>query len=228
VSPLAVDAVLFDFRGTLFNDEDDASWIRSAAASIGRVLSDEELTSILARGAEVAEDPEIRAALDRCDTSLEVHREANLRWLHAVGIDDELAIAIWGRDGHPDATYAFSDAAPVMRALKDHGLPIAVVSDIHYDIRAHFRNHDLDQYVDAYVLSFEHGIQKPDAAMFTLALDALGAAAYRALMVGDTPSHDGGAAHVGIQTFILPGPFQAGRTGPRGLDAVLRLVGLPA
>ena len=76
------------------------------------------------------------------------------------------------------------------------------------------------------MLSFEHGVQKPDAAMFTLALDALGVAADRALMVGDTPSHDGGAAQVGIQTYLLPGPFRPGRAGPRGLDAVLRLVGI--
>ena len=65
------------------------------------------------------------------------------------------------------------------------------MSDIHYDIRDHFRRHDLDQFVDAYVLSFEHGIQKPDAEMFTLALDALGVSADRALMVGDTPANDG-------------------------------------
>jgi HAD superfamily hydrolase (TIGR01549 family) len=221
-----IDAVLFDFRGTLFNDESDTTWIRSSAASIGRDLSDDEIDAILTRGAVVAEDPEIQAALDRCDTSFEVHREANLRWLRAVGLDDELAIAIWARDGHPDATYAFEDAAPVMAAVRASGKGIAVVSDIHYDIRDHFRRHDLDQFVDSYVLSCEHGIQKPDAEMFTLALDALNVSADRALMVGDTPSNDGGATKVGIATFLLPGPFKSGRTGPRGLDAVLRLAAI--
>jgi hypothetical protein len=29
------DAVLFDFRGTLFNVEDDPTWVRNAALSIG-------------------------------------------------------------------------------------------------------------------------------------------------------------------------------------------------
>ena len=221
-----IDAVLWDFRGTLFGDEDDTSWIRNSAESIGRELSDDEIAAILARGAVVAEDPEIEAALDRCDTSLEVHREANLHWLRAVGLDDELAIAIWARDGHPDASFAFPDAAPVMQTLHENGVRMAVVSDIHYDIRTHFRNHDLDRYVDAYVLSFEHGCQKPDAEMFTRALEALDVSAERALMVGDTPGHDGGAANVGIPTLILPGPFRAGRRGSRGLDAVLRLAGI--
>ncbi len=221
------DAILWDFRGTLFNDESDASWIRNAAAGIGRDLGDGEIAELLAQGAIVSEDPEIRALLERCDTALDVHREANLTWLRAVGLDDELAIAIWARDGHPDATYPFEDSRPVMQAARASDVTMAVVSDIHYDIRDHFRRHDLDQFVDHYVLSFEHGIQKPDAEMFTMALDALGVTADRALMVGDTPSHDGGATKVGIATLLLPGPFQSGRVGPRGLDAVLRLAGIP-
>ena len=223
---VGIDAVLFDFRGTLFGDEEDSTWIRSAAAGIGRTLTDPEIDELLARGAVAAVDPEIQALLERCDTSLAVHREANLRWFRAAGVDDELAVAIWARDGHPDASFAFSDAAPVMAALREHGIRMAVVSDIHYDIRDHFRRHGLDQYVDAYVLSFEHGCQKPDAEMFTRALDALDVTADRALMVGDTPGNDGGAAGIGIQTYILPGPFCSGRRGSRGLDAVLRLVGI--
>ena len=221
-----IDGVLFDFRGTLFDDENDVAWIRNSAAAIGRALDDEEIAGVLDSLAVIEDRPDIRAALERSDTSLDVHREANLTWFAAAGIDDDLAVAIWARDGHPDASFAFPDAAPVMRTLQEHGKRMVVVSDIHYDIRDHFRRHDLDRYVDDYVLSFEHDCQKPDAEMFTLGLDALGVTADRALMVGDTPANDGGAAHVGIQTLILPGPFRAGRSGPRGLDAVLRLVGI--
>jgi putative hydrolase of the HAD superfamily len=223
-----IDAVLFDFRGTLFNDEDDKAWVRNSGASIGRDLSGDEVAAIVDRLEVTEKDPEIAAALSRCDTSLEVHRDTNLGWLRSAGIDDELAVAIWSRDGHPDATYPFEDSAPVMRAVQRGGRGIAVVSDIHFDIRDHFRRHDLDQFVDSYVLSYEHGIQKPDAEMFTLALDALAVTADCALMVGDTPANDGAATKVGIPTFLLPGPFRAGRPGPRGLDAVLRLAGIGA
>ncbi len=221
-----IEAVLFDFRGTLFDDEDDISWVRNSAAGIGRRIDDVEAAAIIECMNAVRDEPEIAATLDRCDTSLEVHREVNLAWYRAAGLDDELAVAIWARDGHPDATFAFSDSAPVMQAVRGSGKEIAVVSDIHFDIRDHFRRHDLDRFVDTYVLSFEHGIQKPDAEMFTLALDALNVTPDRALMVGDTPATDGGAAHVGIQTYLLPGPFRPGRQGPRGLDAVLRLAGI--
>ena len=46
----AFDAVLFDFRGTLFDDEDDPTWVRNAAASIGRTLGDDEIAAIRRHG----------------------------------------------------------------------------------------------------------------------------------------------------------------------------------
>jgi FMN phosphatase YigB (HAD superfamily) len=220
----AFDGVLWDFRGTLFGDEDDATWIRSSGASIGRSLSDGEVAAIIER--LDATEPQHEAALSRCDASLAVHRATNLAWFADAGIDSELAVAIWARDGHPDATFAFTDAAEVMAVLQAHAVRMVVISNIHYDIRDHFRRHGLDQYVDAYVLSFEHGCQKPDAEMYTRALELLDVPADRALMVGDTPSLDAEAVKYGIATYMLPGPFRAGRSGARGLDAVLRLVGI--
>ena len=57
-------------------------------------------------------------------------------------------------------------------------------------------------------------------------LEALGVSAERALMIGDRASHDGAAAAVGIASYILPGPSREGSREPRGLEAVLRLVGV--
>jgi HAD superfamily hydrolase (TIGR01509 family) len=222
------DAVLFDFRGTLFNIPDDPTWVKGAAARIGRGLSDDEAASLCRHLDDVlAGRPDLSAALEQCDTSLEVHRAALLAWFAAAELDDELAHAIWSYDHEePDANYPFPDTEPVLRALHDHGVKVAVVSDIHYDIRAHFVRHGLDRYVDAYVLSFEHGIQKPDPEIYAKAIDALGVAPSRALSVGDRPSHDCAPVAMGVATYVFGGPFPAGRTGPRGLDAVLRLAGI--
>lgn len=224
------DAVLFDFRGTLFNVEDDPTWVRNAALSIGRAFTDDEVTETVRRlNDTLAARPDLSAAMERCDTSLEVHRGALLAWFAATGLDDELAQAIWARDHKdPAANFPYPDTQPVMRALHEHGMRVAIVSDIHYDIRDHFIRHALDEYVDAYVLSYQYGCQKPDPEMFTRALEALNVPAERALMVGDRASHDGAAAAVGIASYIFPGPFQEGARGPRGLDAVLRLVGIAA
>jgi HAD superfamily hydrolase (TIGR01549 family) len=229
IAGVAFDAVLFDFRGTLFNVEDDPTWVRNAALSIGRALTDEEVTETCRRLDEtLAARPDLAEGLERCDTSLDVHRGALLAWFEATGLDRELAHAIWARDSDdPAANYPYPDTEPVMRALHESGTRVAVVSDIHYDIRDHFVRHQLDAFVDAYVLSYRHGIQKPDAEMFIRALEAVDVPPERALMVGDRASHDGGAAECGIASYIFPGPFQGGTRAPRGLDAVLRLVGVP-
>ncbi len=228
VTALAFDAVLFDFRGTLFNIQDDPTWIRNAAARVGQTFTVNE-SEALSRHLDgiLAARPDLRAGLERCDTSLEVHRDALLAWFAAAELDDDLAHAIWSHDAEdPEANYPFSDTEPVMRGLHEQGVRVAIVSDIHYDIRGHFVRHGLDTYVDAYVLSFEHGIQKPDPDIYALALEALDVEADRALMVGDRASHDGAATDIGIATYIFAGPFRAGTTGPRGLDAVLRLAGI--
>ena len=130
------DAVLFDFRGTLFNVEDDPTWVRNAALSIGRTLTDDEVADTVRRLDEtLAARPDLSAALERCDTSLDVHRGALLAWFAATGLDDELAHAIWARDSDdPAANFPYPDTEPVMRALHEHGTRVAVVSDIHYDI----------------------------------------------------------------------------------------------
>jgi len=222
------DAVLFDFRGTLFNIPDDPTWLRSAAARIGREIGEEE-SKELSRNLDsvLAGRPDLADALERCDTSIDVHRDALLAWFAAAELDDELANAIWAYDHEdPACNYPFPDTEPVLRALHEAGIRVAVVSDIHYDIRSHFERHGFGGYVDAYVLSFEHGIQKPDPAVYAKALEALDVTPDRALSVGDRPSHDAAPVAMGVATYIFGGPFPAGQTGPRGLDAVLRLVGL--
>jgi HAD superfamily hydrolase (TIGR01549 family) len=105
--------------------------------------------------------------------------------------------------------------------LKACGVRIAVISDIHYHLEPHFDHYGLNEFVDGYALSFEHGVQKPDPRLFQIALEQLGVTAAETLMVGDRASRDGGAAAVGITTLILP---PVANYTPRGLDVVLHLL----
>jgi FMN phosphatase YigB (HAD superfamily) len=56
-----------------------------------------------------------------------------------------------------------------VKVLRTLGVKIALVSDIHFDLRADLANRGVADLFDAYVLSFEHGFQKPDPRMFRLA-----------------------------------------------------------
>lgn len=208
--------VLFDWRGTLAHCAPPVWWAERAFGSIGRPATARALAAAAAAVEEAGDLPDI-------DSSAERHREATLRVFARHGLDAELAEALYELDADPTSHPLYPDAEPMLREIHAGGVRISLVSDFHLDLRPALAHHGIADLVDAWVLSFEHGIQKPDRRMFTLALDALGMRPEHALMVGDRASHDGGAAAAGIATLILPSP--PARLEPRGLDVVTRLLG---
>lgn len=148
--------------------------------------------------------PQVVAARQTADCSAELHRAAVLLELRLAGFDDALATAICDRDGDLSATVPYSDTPAVLERLKSCGLRAGVMSDIHYALRPHFDHYGLGPFVDSYTLSFEHGVQKPHARLFQIALEQLGVTPRETLMVGGRAGRDGGAASVGITKLILP------------------------
>jgi HAD superfamily hydrolase (TIGR01509 family) len=208
-------AVLFDWRGTLAHCSPPLWWAERAFAAIGR----EPTAGALAKAAAAHE---AAGDLADIDASAALHREVTLRVFARHGVDAEVAEALYGLDADPANHPLYPDAEPVLREIHARGMAIGLVSDIHLDLRLVLAAQGIADLFDAWVLSFEHGIQKPDVRMFTLALDALDVRPENALMVGDRASHDGGAAAAGIATLILPSP--PAQLEPRGLDAVARLL----
>ncbi|MGW2962611.1 HAD family hydrolase [Streptomyces sp. NPDC001220] len=232
-------AVLFDFSGTLFRIESTESWLRAvlaeSGAESGARLADSELAAA-ARALEVAgaqpgganplELPaELAGVWAVRDESAEQHRAAYTGLSRRVPLPDPaLHEALYERHMDPDAWTPYPDAAEVLRTLRRQGIAVGVVSNIGWDLRPVFRAHGLDAYVDAYVLSYEHGVQKPDPRLFTVALEALGAAPAETLMVGDSRPADGGAAALGCRVHFVDHLPVAER--PDALLPVLGLVGV--
>jgi HAD superfamily hydrolase (TIGR01549 family) len=204
----------------LVHDHPSEWWVSRALERIGRSSDPDEVARLAAALELIPDLPGYSDDQDRVDTSLEANREITLRWLGAVGFDEELSEALWAFDLQPEAWPVYPDVPDVVRAIRAAGCATSLVSDFHVDLRPHLRDHGIE--LDAYVISFEHGFQKPDPRMFLTALELLGVAAGDALMVGDRVSHDGGAAPVRIDTLILPAPREF---GPRGLDVVLGMLG---
>jgi FMN phosphatase YigB (HAD superfamily) len=137
-----------------------------------------------------------------------------------AGLAEDLAEAVWARDGELGTSLPYPDTAVTLATLKQAGMRIAIVSDIHYPLQRHFAAYRLADFVDHYVLSFEFGCQKPDCRLFQAALDRLEIKPQGAVMVGDRAGRDAGGVALGITTLILP-PVPNG--APRGLGAVLAL-----
>jgi putative hydrolase of the HAD superfamily len=124
----------------------------------------------------------------------------------------------------PAGWVPYPDTEPTLRALRERGVPVGIVSNTAHDLRPYFAAKDLDRYVDAYALSYEIGAQKPDQRVFATACAMLGSRPAETLMVGDDPVSDAGAGRAGLQVYILPPQTAAGSA--RGLDRVVRLVDL--
>ncbi|MDX2530583.1 HAD family hydrolase [Streptomyces europaeiscabiei] len=231
---MTVEGVLFDFSGTLFRVESTESWLRAALTDAGLALPDPELVraaealeraGALPGGAFPAQPPtgrpgELWAVRDR---SAEQHRAAYTGLSRQVPLPDPaLHDALYDRHMTPSAWSPYPDAAEVLAALRERGVAVGVVSNIGWDLRPVFRAHGLDPYVGAYVLSYEHGIQKPDPRLFALACEGLGVDARDTLMVGDDRRADGGAAALGCGVYFVDHLPAAER--PDGLRPVLDLM----
>jgi HAD superfamily hydrolase (TIGR01509 family) len=224
--------VLFDFHGTLAQVEDAVTWVTEAAAACGTeldraratALADRLLTAGRAGGPLPHRVPPHLAEVwaDR-DLTARAHRAAytGLAELVECGIDG-LPEALYERILRPEGWLAYADTVDTLAALHDAGVPVAVVSNIGFDIRAICAALGVHDLLGAYVLSFEVGRCKPDPAIFEYACAALRVPPEKALMVGDTPA-DAAAVRAGCRAYLVP----AGEPGaPNGLGAVLSLLGL--
>jgi HAD superfamily hydrolase (TIGR01549 family) len=178
------------------------------------------VTEIVDRLRQAQDLPRVLEAQATADCSAEDHRAATMAWFSEANLDTDLAEALYAVDLEPNAHPFYEDVPETFQRLKTLGIKVAIVSDVHFDLRPEFELLGIDELVDVYILSFEHGVQKPDPRMFMLALEQIGVSASDALMVGDRAEKDGGAVHSGIRTLLLPP-----ESGPRrDLRSVLALV----
>ncbi|KWX19486.1 haloacid dehalogenase [Mycolicibacterium wolinskyi] len=225
-----IKAVLFDFSGTLFRLEEDESWFAGIAVDErevdGHVQAElmRRLTAPTGRSVQMS-DEQYHAWVNR-DLAPHLHREAYLHVLRESGLADHHAVELYERVIDPDSWTAYPDTATVLKTLKQQGIKTAVVSNIAFDIRPAFAAIGAKDDVDEFVLSFEVGAVKPNAAIFTTALDRLGVAAPDALMVGDSEEADGGAKAVGCR-FALVDPLPTAER-PDGLLTALTTSGIQA
>ncbi|MEU7156333.1 HAD family hydrolase [Streptomyces chrestomyceticus] len=231
---MTIKGVLFDFSGTLLRIESPESWLRAVLDETGTDLAEEEVVRLAAElgragalpGGSSPEHmpPGLAALWEVRDRSADRHRELYTGLARQVPLPDEaLYDALYERHMTPAAWSPYPDAAEVLSELRRRGIRTGVVSNIGWDLRPVLRAHGLDRFVDSYVLSYEHGIQKPDPRLFEIACEELGLTPTDVLMVGDDRTADGGATALGCT--YLPVDHIPVTERPNGLRPVLTLVG---
>ncbi|MFI6998549.1 HAD family hydrolase [Nocardia sp. NPDC050175] len=227
---MTIEAVLFDYSGTLFRLEDDDSWVDHMVGADGRAFDVHEKTEILRRMTAPVEQlvqfgTDGQYAWDNRDLDPKLHRQAYMEVLRRSGVptDDQAAI-LYERLIDPLTWTPYPDVDEVLSLLAAQGIQVAVVSNIAFDIRPAFTTRNWDRYIDAFALSFEIGAVKPDPRIFASTLDKLGVEPEAALMIGDSAEADGGATALGCRFALVNAVPTQER--PSGLRDALRSHGL--
>jgi HAD superfamily hydrolase (TIGR01509 family) len=102
-----------------------------------------------------------------------------------------------------DGVHLYEDSLPVMRALREREIRVAVVSNCSHSTRPIIDRLGLEEEADAVVLSFEVGVAKPDAGIYLTALERLRVAPDEAVFVDDQAAYGDGATRVGMSAYLI-------------------------
>lgn len=92
--------------------------------------------------------------------------------------------------GDPESYTLFSDVMPALRQLHANGYRMAVVSNFEAWLDPLLGRLGVDGYFPVRVISGVEGIEKPDPAIFRVALERTGTSPEETVYVGDNPEFD--------------------------------------
>lgn len=200
----AIDAVVFDWGGTLtpWHDIDlRRQWVLYAQA-YDPAHGDEVTDALLAAEAEAWRRSRTEHRSTRFDT---IVRTAGLR---PCGAAHERALAAYRAFWEPH-TWTDADAVPLLRALRERGVRVGVLSNTVWPRDEHelvFARDGVLELIDAAVYTSEIPWTKPHPEAFRAAARAVGVdEPARCVFVGDRLFDDiHGAASVGMRTVFVP------------------------
>jgi len=110
-------------------------------------------------------------------------------------------------------------ALELARAIKAGGIRTAILSNMPYDLLGELRQSFdwLDEF-EVQIWSCEHGVVKPDPAIYRLCLDALGGEPQRTLFFDDRPNNVEGARLAGMKAHLFESVEQAAAIVRGGVD----------
>lgn len=185
-----------------------SSELRALILDVGGVVMDELPTYRRFRRGALARlpDGDSRAVLQALRAAIRNRApRASRHALQQLGGHEDLAAEIWAAIGNVDRPYPEADAA--LTALSRR-YRLALLGNQGSQARSRLGAAGLLPHFDVTILSAEVGLEKPDPAIFRLALDELAVAPGEAAMVGDRLDLDiGPAKRLGMRGVrMLRGP----------------------
>ena len=222
----ATRAVLLDVLGTLVRMEPPAPLLRAELARRG--VETDLATAEAAFAAEIGYYLEHHLE-GRDATSLAELRDRCAAVLHeALGVPElpvsearEAMLASIRFEPYPDA-------APALSEMRGRGVRLVAASNWDCSLPEVLERAGIHGLLDGVVSSAAAGAPKPEAAVFTAALEIAGCRPDEALHAGDSPEKDvAGARAAGLRAVLVRRDASAAHA-PRGVSVVTSLAALPA
>jgi YjjG family noncanonical pyrimidine nucleotidase len=217
-----IRAVLFDLDDTLFDHRRSA---RAALTEVHRAHGRDMPYDDFERAhTRYLEEMHIEVLAGRIGLD-EARRERFRRVFGSLGVtlgdrDVELTAAAY-RDGYKLARRALAGAAELLDAVRRHARVAIVTNNLLEEQQDKLQYCALAPFVDALIASEDVGVSKPDAAIFHIALDRVGAKPDEAVMVGDSWANDVvGAARAGIRAVWFNPDRKAVPPEPAGVAVI--------
>lgn len=223
-----IETLLFDFGGTL--DADGVAW-KERFHALYRADGVDVASDAFAPAFYAADDPLVGSLPSKTDLAGTVHALT-------VNLESELVRrhsgtrAEGGGDrGRRIASGFMSDSAatfernrPVLKALSER-YRLGIVSNFYGNLKAVCESAGLGSFFKVMVDSHCVGVEKPDPAIFRVALERLGATPEKTVFIGDSLRRDReGARRMGMRfIWIAPRDIQAGQNERQAEPAVADL-----
>jgi len=206
-----IEAVLFDFDGTLGTYRSHLGEYIAAAAEHGVAVTAEALAATLEDAWREWQTP---AGIDHAASSAsearyntEVRSRLHVARLAAAGATGDLeaiATRICELECAPAAFEVYPDTPPALERLHAAGLRVGIVSNHVWRLPEVVVALGLGPLVDFVVTSARAGYRKPHPAIYRIALDEAGCAPTAVLFVGDSLAHDvEGPRAAGMQAVLI-------------------------
>jgi HAD superfamily hydrolase (TIGR01549 family) len=169
-----LDWVFLDIGGPIYSDEPYRRAIRTALRELGASFADEEY----------------EVEYERCRTAQHGSFKSRLarRFLgDAADVEEVARRAARHWEYEPDALYP--DVRPALEELAT-GYRLGVIANQQASVRTALERDGLDGFFEAWAVSEDLGVEKPDPRIFAAALEIAGAAPSRSAMAGDRLDYD--------------------------------------
>jgi HAD superfamily hydrolase (TIGR01549 family) len=201
------DVIFFDVGDTLMRTH--PSWAgvyRAGLAEHGIEVAEDDLARALAEASPehwLMEGP-FEATEEASYARVKEYDQQVLAALGHADLPDDVFRSIEAVFLRRASWYVFDDVQPSIEALRAAGFRLAVISNWVWGGPELMHDIELAHHFERMVFSARVGYQKPAAAIFRHALEAMAVAPERAIHVGDNPRADvAGARRVGITPVLI-------------------------